>query len=148
MTFQIVTSKGWTEAVIDNDCEYSKFEKVALLLKSNLNIVFIKQFNDFDSYYLDFIHNKSNLCLHYNIYIGLSIFPTSTKDATQSENDNVIDITEKLMTLIQDFNWKDFDNSKSIGIKGSEGGKIIADFEHAEGARITLEKDCGNFHLL
>ena len=38
MTFQTETSKGWTEAIIDNDCEFYKFEKVASLLKTKLNL--------------------------------------------------------------------------------------------------------------
>lgn len=40
--------------------------------------------------------------------------------------------------------WADYDNQKTIGTKGSEDGKIIKDIEHSDGARITLEKDCGN----
>jgi hypothetical protein len=75
MTYQIETSKGWTETIIDSNCEFSKFEKVALILKTKLNIDFIDQLNDFDTYYLDFIYNDSILCLHYNIYLGVSIFP-------------------------------------------------------------------------
>jgi hypothetical protein len=37
--------------------------------------------------------------------------------------------------------WFAFDNGKSIGQRGSEGGTIIRDEEHGEGARITLERD-------
>lgn len=65
MTFQTETSKGWTEAIIDNDCEFYKFEKVASLLKTKLNLVFAEQLNDFDTYYWDFVYDNSNLCLHY-----------------------------------------------------------------------------------
>jgi hypothetical protein len=78
MTFQIDTSKGWTEAIIDNDCEISKLEKVAMLLKTKLNIVFTEQLNDFDTYYWDFAYDDSILCLHYNVYSGVSIFPIKT----------------------------------------------------------------------
>src|SRR5579863_10450135 len=35
--------------------------------------------------------------------------------------------------------WSAFDNGKSIGLKGSESGRILRDEEHAGGARITLE---------
>src|SRR5689334_3998726 len=38
-----------------------------------------------------------------------------------------------------DHNWINFDNGKSIGQKGSEGGKIIRDEENTFGARVTLE---------
>jgi hypothetical protein len=37
--------------------------------------------------------------------------------------------------------WSPFDNGKSIGLPGSEGGIIIRDDEHQNGARITLERD-------
>lgn len=35
--------------------------------------------------------------------------------------------------------WTDFDNGRSIGQPGSEGGKIIRDEENTLGARVTLE---------
>ncbi len=104
MTFQIDTSKGWTETIIDSDCEFYKFEKVASILKTDLNIVFIEQLNDFDSFYWDFIYNNSTLCLHYNIYLGVSIFPKSFQNANHVDNDNVIKIAKTLMILLEDFN--------------------------------------------
>lgn len=144
MAFKIDNSKGWTEAVIDDDCEFSKFEKVAVILKSKLNVVFSSQLNDFDSCYWDFEYNSSILFLHYNIYFGVSIFPKRFEDASKIDNENVVTITTALITFLEDFNWLPFDNSKSIGTNGSEGGKIIEDFENIDGARITLEKDCGD----
>src|SRR5690606_34632404 len=144
MTFQTETSKGWTEAIIDNDCEFYKFEKVASLLKTKLNLVFAEQLNDFDTYYWDFVYDNSNLCLHYNIYLGVSIFPKLFKEAGNVDNENVIKVATALMTQLEDYNWIPFDNSKTIGTKGSEGGIIIEDLENIDGARITLEKDCGN----
>ena len=144
MTFQIDKSKGWTETTIDRDCEFSKFEKIASILENNLSIVFADQINDFDSFYWNFTYDNSTLCLHYNIYLGVSIFPKHFKKATQADNENVITVTTILMTQLENYNWVSFDNSKTIGTKGSEGGKIIEDFENIDGARITLEKDCGN----
>jgi hypothetical protein len=37
--------------------------------------------------------------------------------------------------------WYPFDAGKSIGATGSEGGSIIKDDEHPDGARITLESN-------
>ena len=37
--------------------------------------------------------------------------------------------------------WNPFDAGKSIGQRGSENGVIIRDEEHADGARITLERE-------
>lgn len=36
--------------------------------------------------------------------------------------------------------WNKFENGTSIGTRGSEDGKIIADVEHPSGARLTLEE--------
>jgi hypothetical protein len=38
-------------------------------------------------------------------------------------------------------NWIQFKAGGELGQKGSEGGIIVRDEEHLEGARITLEKD-------
>lgn len=37
--------------------------------------------------------------------------------------------------------WYAYGNGTSTGMKGSEGGTIVLDEEHADGARITLERD-------
>lgn len=144
MTFQTDTSKGWTEAIMDSDCGAYKFVKVASVLRIKLNLTFAKQVNDFDNYYWDFVYDVSSLCLHYNIYLGVSIFPKQFKNATNVDNENVIKVATALMTQLVEYNWIPFDNSKTIGTKGNEGGIIIEDLENIDGARITLEKDCGN----
>ena len=38
--------------------------------------------------------------------------------------------------------WQAFDNSRTVGTPGSEGGAIVRDEEHELGARITLEQGC------
>src|SRR5689334_10544497 len=102
MTFQTDTSKGWTEAIIDDDCEFYKFEKVASLLTRKLNLTFTDQLNDFDSYYWDFVYDDSILCLHYNIYLGVSIFPKLFEDASNLDNENVIKVATALMTQLEE----------------------------------------------
>lgn len=37
--------------------------------------------------------------------------------------------------------WHPYEDGKTIGTRASEGGTIIRDEEHADGARITLERD-------
>jgi hypothetical protein len=39
--------------------------------------------------------------------------------------------------------WADVSTGKTIGTCGSENGIVLRDEEHANGARITLERDCG-----
>jgi hypothetical protein len=38
--------------------------------------------------------------------------------------------------------WHPFDRGRTVGSTGAEGGTIIRDDEHPDGARITLERDC------
>ncbi len=38
--------------------------------------------------------------------------------------------------------WEPFEDGKTIGITGTEGGTVIADEQHERGGRITLERDC------
>jgi hypothetical protein len=38
--------------------------------------------------------------------------------------------------------WLPFEGGETLGIKGTEGGTVIADEGHARGARITLERQC------
>jgi hypothetical protein len=43
--------------------------------------------------------------------------------------------------------WVPFDSGRSLGSGGSEGGTIILDEEHVEGARITIERGGGTAPL-
>lgn len=141
---KIETEKGWTEAIIDDDCELSKFYSVADLLLSEFNLTFSNKINDFDTLYWDFEYKGNDLVLHYNIYLGISIFPRAFKSATQKDNESVVEISTLLLHKLNDLDWSDFENGKTIGTKGSESGTIIQDIENSNGARVTLEKECGN----
>jgi hypothetical protein len=144
MKLKIETEKGWTEAIIDDNCESNKFYKVADLLSSEFNLAFSNKLNDFDRLYWDFEYKGNNLVLHYNIYLGISIFPRAFKSATQKENESVLEISTLLFQKLFDLGWSDFENGKTIGTKGSESGTIVLDIENSNGARITLEKECGS----
>ena len=37
--------------------------------------------------------------------------------------------------------WYSFESGKTVGKRGSEGGTILRDEEHGDGARITLERE-------
>lgn len=101
---KIETEKGWTEAIIDGDCGFSKFYDVADLLLSEFNLTFSNMLNDFDTLYWDFKYNGNDLVLHYNIYLGVSIFPRAFKSATQKENEAVIEISTLVFQKLIDFN--------------------------------------------
>lgn len=141
---KIETEKGWTEAIIDDDCEFSKFYTVADLLSSEFNLTFSNKLNDFDTLYWDFEYKGNDLVLHYNIYLGISIFPRAFKSATQTDNESVAEISTLLFQKLFDLDWSDFENGKTVDTKGSESGTIVLDIENSNGARITLEKECGS----
>ena len=65
---KLETEKGWTEAIVDDDCEFSKFYIVADVLSNDFNLIFSNKLNDFDTLYWDFEYRGSDLVLHYNIY--------------------------------------------------------------------------------
>lgn len=141
---KLETDKGWTEAIIDDDCEYGKFYKAADLLSNHFNLTFSNKLNDFDTLYWDFEYKGNLLILHYNIYLGISIFPKALKLSTEADNSSAIEISTLLFQKLIDLDWLDFENGKTLGTKGSEGGIIIHDIENSNGARVTLEKECGN----
>jgi hypothetical protein len=139
---KLETEKGWTEAIIDDDCEFSKFYTIANLITSEFHLTFSNKLDDFDTLYWDFKYKGNALVLHYNIYLGVSLFPRAFKSAT--DNESVEEFSNLLFQKLIDLGWSNFDNGKAIGTKGSESGTIIHDIENSNGARITLEKECGN----
>lgn len=138
------TEKGWTEAIIDDDCEFRNFYTIADLLSSGFNLTFSNKLDDFDTLYWDFEYKGNNLVLHYNIFLGVSVFPKAFKSATQKDNEAVEEISTLLFNKFINLDWSDFEKGKTMGTKGSESGTIIYDIENSKGARITLEKECGN----
>jgi hypothetical protein len=141
---KLETDKGWTEAIIDDDCEFEKFYSVADVLSNHFNLTFSNKVNDFDTIYWDFEYKGNELVLHYNNYLSISIFPKAFKSATETDNLVVVEISTLLFQKLIDLDWSDFEGGKTIGTKGSESGTIISDIENSNGARVTLEKDCGN----
>ena len=144
MKLKLETDEGWTEAIIDNECEFEKFYSVADVLSNHFNLTFSNKLNDFDTLYWDFEYKGSELVLLYNIYLGISVFPRSLKSATETDNSSVVEISNLLLQKLIDLGWSDFEGGKTIGTNGSESGTIITDIENSNGARVTLEKDCGN----
>lgn len=38
--------------------------------------------------------------------------------------------------------WNPYESGTTINTEGSEGGIVVLDDEHSDGARVTLERDC------
>jgi len=100
-SIQVNTDRGWAESVIDENCDYDKFYTAAEILQNSFNALFTNKLNDFDTLYWDFQIDSNRLTLYYNIYFGISIYPTKFKEATKEENLAVVEIGQSLYDLLQ-----------------------------------------------
>lgn len=92
MSLTLRTTLGCTEAIIDDDGGLKRFYQVADILSEDLRISFVNKEDDFDTIDWDFNYHGHHLTLHYNIYTGISIFPTKTRDAVKKDNKAVVDL--------------------------------------------------------
>lgn len=95
MSYELKTSNGGTEAVIDDNCGISKFYAIANLLVDNLQVIFLNQVDDAESLDWDFKYRGQFLTLHYNIFNGVSIYPQQKKNHSK-DNHAVMEIAHFL----------------------------------------------------
>ena len=95
MFYNLNTTNGGTEAVIDDNCPIKKFYAIADTLTEHLKIQFMNQIDDADSLDWDFKYKDQFLTLHYNIFNGVSIFPQLTK-SKPSDNYAVLEVANFL----------------------------------------------------
>jgi len=131
---QINTDRGWKEVIIDGNCDFYKFERAVKFLQKDLGIHFNQKLQDLESAYWDFKFKKSALTLHYNIYLGLSLFPTKLDAASPMENQCVLDLGR-----ILSFHFMEIDYDEKILWVGKPEFKpyIIGSFLK-EGAALLL----------
>ena len=86
MCYQLKTTNGGTEAVIDDNCGISKFYAIANTLADDLQVKFLNQVDDAESLDWDFQYRGQFLTLHYNIFNGVSIYPQQVKNVTKDNN--------------------------------------------------------------
>jgi hypothetical protein len=96
MSLTLRTTLGCTEAVIADDGGLKRFYQIADIISEDLKIKFNNKEDDFDTIDWEFRFKGYNLTLHYNIYNGISIFPTKTRDALQKENKAVVELATLL----------------------------------------------------
>lgn len=92
MSLTLRTNLGCTEAVISDDGGLKEFYHVADILSQSLNIQFLNKEDDFDTIDWEFKFKGHHLTLHYNIYNGISIFPTKTRDTLKKDNKAVVEL--------------------------------------------------------
>jgi hypothetical protein len=96
MSLTLRTNMGCTEAVIADDGGLKQFYQVADILSCDFKINFSHKEDDFDTIDWEFRFKGHNLTLHYNIYNGISIFPTKTRDALNRDNKAVVELANVL----------------------------------------------------
>ena len=100
MNLTLRTSLGCTEAVIADDGGLKQFYHVADVLSNDFKVKFSNKEDDFDTIDWEFRFKGHNLTLHYNIYNGISIFPTKTRDALNKDNKAVVELANVLETKL------------------------------------------------
>jgi hypothetical protein len=96
MSLTLRIALGCTEAIIDDDGGLKRFYQVADILSKDFHIDFRSKEDDFDSIDWDFNFHGNSITLHYNIYTGVSIYPTHTKNARKNENKAVVELANVL----------------------------------------------------
>jgi hypothetical protein len=96
MSLTLRTNLGCTEAVLADDGGLKQFYHIADILSQELNIRFSHKEDDFDTIDWEFKFKGHYLTLHYNIYNGISVFPTKTRDALNKDNKAVVEIAALL----------------------------------------------------
>ena len=106
MSLTLRIALGCTEAIIDDDGGLKRFYQVADILSKDLHIDFRSKEDDFDSIDWDFNFHGNQLTLHYNIYTGVSLYPTYTKKARKNENKAVVELASVLEGKLISFDLK------------------------------------------
>jgi hypothetical protein len=80
MSYQLTFASGSIEAVIDDNCGMKKFYSIAEALTKEYKIKFLQKEDNSDTIDWRFSYKGRTLILHYNIYNGVSITNTHSKD--------------------------------------------------------------------
>jgi hypothetical protein len=96
MRLTLRTTLGCTEAIIADDGNLTLFYRVAGIINEDLRLKFVKKEDEFDSINWNFKFKGHPLTLHYNIYNGISVFPTKAHEAAVKDNKAVVELATVL----------------------------------------------------
>ena len=65
---------------------------MANVLSQDFKVKFSNKEDDFDTINWEFRFKGHHMTLHYNIYNGISLFPTKTRDAVNKDNKAVVEL--------------------------------------------------------
>ena len=86
----------WYAPVIADDGNLSLFYRIAGIINEDLRLKFLNKEDEFDSISWNFKFKGHPLTLHYNIYNGISVFPTKAQGADIKDNKAVIELATAL----------------------------------------------------
>jgi hypothetical protein len=92
--------KSWTEVVIDDNCDFAMFYRTVEVLQENFIVTFCNIISDFDTLYWDFLSDGVSMTLHYNVFFGITLYPTKMSKANDGENLSVLQLGLRLKGLI------------------------------------------------
>lgn len=92
MSLTFRTQFGCTEAIIEDDGGLRRFYQVSNILSDELDVNFIKKEDDFDTLSWTFMYKSHALTLYYNIYTGISIYPSRFRKSGKKENEAVKEV--------------------------------------------------------
>lgn len=87
---------GYNEAVLDDNASYDNFFRWADLLAEKLNISFTRKLDDFQALYWEFLYKGTSLTLSFNIFNGISIFPSLEEKSDYFENAAIAELVDLL----------------------------------------------------
>lgn len=96
MSLTLRTSLGCTEAIIADDGSLNLFYRIAGIINEDLRLKFVNKEDEFDSISWSFKFKGHSLTLYYNIYSGISVFPTKTNNAAVKDNKAVVELATVL----------------------------------------------------
>jgi hypothetical protein len=89
-------TNGHAEAVLDDNCGFQKFYKVAYTISEKLRLPFTRKQEKSDTIDWDFSYKGRALTLHFNVYTGLSIVATPQKLMAKKDGDLAFELASTL----------------------------------------------------
>ena len=135
------TGKGWTEIIIDRDCEVYKFYKIADVVETRLRVDFNERIKRNDQLFWQFTVDNTDLVLFYIPVEGVGLYASSQIVATETELAILRVVAKSLFVQLHDFDWTNYLKGQTIGTISETRGVILMDISNFNGAKISLEKD-------
>ena len=136
-----LTNKGWSEIIIDSDCEVYKFFKIADVMETKLRIAFGERVKMVEEVYWPFNAEGKDLILFYRPNEGVGMYAAAKSASDEQTVAELYAVAKTVAVHLNDFDWIATVKGQTIGTLGENKGVILADISNLNGARISLEKD-------